>query len=105
MAVAKPKVRGRKPKSAKKAREDLKTMAKNLFEAAGKEAYYLGDKAIHNIQDLVDNLEHFTEREAEWVADWIDYLGDGKTAKNIRKKKGDFVKIIQKRYKELKKHR
>jgi hypothetical protein len=114
MATTKKKATAKKPRKATKttkkstrgtkSKEDLKTTAKNLFEAAGKEAYYLGDRAIHNLHELVNNLVHFSEEHAGWVADWIEYLGDSKTAKRIRKKTGDFKKIIEKRYKELKKH-
>jgi hypothetical protein len=87
-----------------KQKEDLKSMAKDLFEAAEKDAYYLGDIAIQNLNELMDHLEHMADDHAPWLADWIEYLGDKKTAKAIRKKTGDFKKIIKKRYKELSKH-
>lgn len=95
----------RKVKKGVKKKEDLPGISTKLFEAAGKEAYYLGDLAIHDLEELRHHLDKFTEREANWLATWIEYLGDPTTAKKIRKTIPDFKAIITKRYDELRKHR
>jgi hypothetical protein len=94
----------KRPAKKVKKKEDLPGISAKLFGAAGKEAYYLGDLAIHNLEELKHHLDKFTEKEAEWLATWIEYLGDQKTAENIRKALPDFKAIIEKRHKELKKH-
>ncbi|MBU2559564.1 hypothetical protein KKA03_01560 [archaeon] len=90
-------------KKAKKGSDDIGDIARKLLENADKDAYYLRDKAIRNLGELKDNLHEFTEHEAQWVADWIEYLGDNKTAAKIRKIPSDFEKTIVDRYEELKK--
>lgn len=85
-------------------KEDKKSLAKRLFEAAGKEAYYLGDLAIHNLEELRGHLEEFTEKEADWLASWLEYLGDPKMARDIRNNKGEFKDIVKKRHTQLRKH-
>lgn len=82
--------------------EDLKDIAKKLFDATGKNAYELKDMAIKNFEELKNNLDKFTVKEAEWVASWIEYLGDKRTANRIRQVPADFKKIINNRYGQLK---
>lgn len=91
-------------KKGTKKKEDLPGISRKLFEAAGKEAYYLGDLAIHNLEDLRNHIDQFTEKEAQWLASWIEYLGDPKTAEKIRGALPDFKAIIEKRHNQLKKH-
>ena len=43
----------------------------------------------------------FMETEAEWVASWIEYLGDTETADKIRATPNEFKGIISARYEEL----
>jgi len=82
--------------------ENLEGMAKLVFVARDKNPYYLGDKPIKNLEELKQNLDSFSEREADWVAAWIEYLGDSKTAQKIRTSKGNFKKVIMDRYNQLK---
>ncbi len=85
--------------------EDLADVARKMFGAAGKNAYYLGSTAIKNLEELKQNLDKFTEREAKWLASWIEYLGDSKTAQKIRESTKDFKKIILDRYNQLRAYR
>lgn len=85
-------------------RAELTKIAKNLFEAAGKNPYYRGGKAIKNFSELRENLAEFTENEAQWVAAWIEYLGDAKTAARIRERPSKFKEFINERYNELRRH-
>lgn len=78
-------------------------MASKMFEPVGKEPYYLGSKALRNLAELNANLGYFTERETEWLAAWLEYLGDAKTASRIRKQPGKFSRIISARHAELEK--
>jgi hypothetical protein len=67
----------------------------------GKNPYYHGDKAIRNFRELDESLEEFTEDEAQWVASWIEYLGDTITAARIRQTPDRFREIIKNRFDEL----
>ncbi len=82
----------------------LHALASKMFEPIEKEPYYLEGKAFGNLAELNDNLGDFTEREAEWLAAWLKYLGDAKTASRIRKRPGEFSRIISARHAELEKH-
>jgi hypothetical protein len=84
------------------AEEELKELEELLFRPVGKEPYYLSDRALKNLQDLVDNLEFFIGHEGDWVADWLEYLGDKTVAENIHKSPGDFKLIVIERFNELK---
>ncbi len=84
--------------------KELRALAKKMFEAVGKNAYYLGDRAIRNLGELKENLGSFTEREVEWLASWIEYLGDAVTAKKIRRSTNNFKKIVSRRHAQLKRH-
>jgi hypothetical protein len=79
--------------------------ATRLFKPAGKNPYYLfrGTDciAIHNLSELKDKLDVFMENEAEWIASWIEYLGDKETADKIRERPNAFKRIIIERYEEL----
>ncbi|MBI4344288.1 MAG: hypothetical protein HY555_01745 [Euryarchaeota archaeon] len=79
----------------------LMDLAKKMFDPVKKNPYYLGERAIRNLRELRQNLDLFTEKEAIWVADWLEYLGDPKTAQKIREKRGDFKAIVINRYAEL----
>ncbi|MDI6642976.1 MAG: hypothetical protein QMD95_02875 [Candidatus Hodarchaeaceae archaeon] len=85
-------------------RAELTKIAKNLFEATGKNPYYRGGKAIKNFRELWENLAEFTENEAQWVAAWIDYLGDARTAARIRERPSKFKELINERYAELRRY-
>ncbi len=93
------------PRETKTGGNKLGKIAKKMFEPDGKEPYYLGDKPIRNFQELMENLGAFTTEEANWVASWIEYLGDEKTAKKIRKSTGKFKEILRKRHVKLLKYR
>lgn len=86
---------------AKRGGNRYEKLARALFDPTGKEPYYLGTKAIRNFQELMENLGNFSEDDANWVASWIEYLGDRRTAKRIRKSTGDFKEILRKRYAQL----
>lgn len=88
----------------KRKRARLGEIAKNLFEATGKNPYYRGNKIISNFEELKGNLTEFTESEAPWVASWIEYLGDAETAQKIRTEPSKFKEIIANRYYELRPH-
>ena len=80
-------------------------IARCLFRPAGKNPYYLfrGTEsiALTNLAELKDQIDTFTENEAEWVASWIEYLGDKETADKIRASPSNFKGIIIARYEEL----
>jgi hypothetical protein len=85
------------------------TSSKNIAEIAqvvltgeGKNPYYYRDVSIQNFHQLLDYLQQFSEHEAGWLADWIDYLGDNQTAEKIRETPSEFKTIIDNRYQELK---
>ncbi len=84
-----------------KERVELSRMAAKLFAPVGKNPYFLGEKAIKNFRELVRSLSDFTEKEARWVALWIDYLGDKKTATEISQTPTRFREIITTRFNEL----
>ena len=81
---------------------ELAGMAKKLFGAAGKNPYHLGERAIRNLEELRLSLDEFTEKDAKWIASWIEYLGDPTTASRILRTPSEFKKIIVARYDELK---
>jgi predicted unusual protein kinase regulating ubiquinone biosynthesis (AarF/ABC1/UbiB family) len=94
-----------RPKVSEKVKRDveyLKEIAKKLFDATGKNAYDLKDMTIKNFEELKNNLDKFTVKEANWVASWIEYLGDKTTADRIRQAPNEFKKIINNRYGQLK---
>jgi hypothetical protein len=80
-------------------------IATSLFKPAGKNPYYLirGTDwiAINNLAELKDRIDMFMENEAEWVASWIEYLGDIETADKIRATPNEFRGTISARYEEL----
>jgi len=85
----------------KRERSELARTAAKLFSPVGKNPYFLGEKAIRNFRELVRSLSEFTEKEAQWVASWIDYLGDKKTATEISQTPTRFREIITTRFNEL----
>lgn len=85
-----------------KSKKELERMAKALLAPQGKNPYYLGDRCICNLRELRQNLGAFSEGEAEWVASWIEYLGDGETAQKIRGEPSNLKSIVMNRYAELK---
>ena len=84
-----------------KERVELSRMAAKLFAPVGKNPYFRGKTAIKNLRELVRSLNEFTEKEAQWVALWIDYLGDKKTAAEISQTPTRFREIITTRFNEL----
>jgi len=108
------KVRGeewtKKKAKIKEKRVELSRLATSLFDPTGKNPYYLnrsssGDSdmtiAIKNLSELRDNFDMFNEKEAPWLASWIEYLGDKETAARIRETPGEFEEIIIERHEEL----
>ncbi len=85
-----------------KKKADLTKLATTLFEPEGKNPYYLREgKAIRNLNELKENLEYFSDKEAQWLASWIEYLGDKETAARIRAAPDAFKGIISERHAEL----
>jgi len=80
---------------------ELARIADKLFSPVGKNPYFRGEKAIRNFRELVRSLSEFSEKEAQWVASWIDYLGDRKTATEISQAPTRFREIITARFNEL----
>lgn len=80
---------------------ELAGIAAKLFSPVGKNPYYRGEKAIRNLRELKESLNEFTEKEAQWVASWVEYLGDIKTATKIRQTPSRFREIITARFNEL----
>jgi hypothetical protein len=80
-------------------------IASCLLRPAGKNPYYLfrGTDciALNNLAELKERIEMFMDNEAEWVASWIEYLGDKETADKIRASPSNFKSIIIERYEEL----
>lgn len=95
-------VRKRRINKEGSAKSELGKMASKLFLPAGKNPYFRGGRAIKNFSELVRSLSEFTENEAQWVASWIDYLGDKKTAMEIGQTPARFREIITTRFNELK---
>ena len=80
-------------------------IAISLLTPAGKNPYSLirGTNyfPISNLSELKDRIDMFMQDEADWVASWIEYLGDKETADKIRATPDDFKRIIIERYEEL----
>lgn len=76
--------------------------ARKLLRPSDRQPYWLGSQPIGNLEELVNNLERFTDDHAFWVADWIEYLGDRQTADRIRQERERFKEILRQRYQELK---
>ena len=81
---------------------NLIALAEKLFNPIDKNPYYLNGKPLGNLQDLIDNLETFNGDEGQWVATWLEYLGDGEIVELINKSPGDFKLIVKERYEILK---
>ena len=85
--------------------EQKAVIAACVFSPVEKNPYYLvrGAEcvAIENFLDLEDQIDLFVEAEAGWLASRIEYLGDKGTANKIREMPGEFRKIVNARYKEL----
>ena len=82
--------------------EKLGSLASKVYVADGKNPYYKGGLAIHNMEELDQNIGAFEHHEAPWVADWLEYLGDAETARRIREEPARFKKIVHERWGELK---
>lgn len=96
-------VASRKGRKAVKENVELSPLAERMFLAEGKNPYLKDGKAIHNLEELVQNIALFEHHEAPWVADWVQYLGDIDTARRIREEPAHFKRIINERWAELKK--
>ena len=82
--------------------ENVTELAHRVLTGEGKNPYYYSGITIQNFHELLDYLQQFSEHEANWLADWIDYLGDTQTALKIRETPSEFKTIINNRYNELK---
>jgi hypothetical protein len=82
-------------------KEELAGIAAKLFSPVEKNPYYRGEKAIRNFRELNESLNEFTQKEAQWVASWIEYLGDTNTAARIRQTPNRFREIVKIRFNEL----
>lgn len=100
-SAPRPPERARPPVLPPAARALAET-ARRLLRPADRQPYWLGSQPIGNLEDLVNNLEKFTDDHALWVADWIEYLGDRETADRIRRERLRFKEIVRQRYEELK---
>jgi hypothetical protein len=85
----------------KEKKEACQKLSANLFEPAGKNPYYHNTHSIRNLAELMERLDAFTNDEAHWLASWIEYLGDNKSAAWIRARPEKFKEIIRDRYNEL----
>jgi len=90
-------------KNSEVSKEVISKIAKDLLTGNDKNPYYYGSIVIQNLDELQNHLHNFSEHEAGWLADWIDYLGDNHTAIKIRENPNEFKTIINERYLELKK--
>ena len=95
------KTKSRKNRTRSEKKSNTK-IAQEILSGDGKNPYYYGGITIQNLDELQEHLHNFSEHEANWLADWIDYLGDNQTAKTIRTKPAEFRSIINNRYLELK---
>lgn len=91
----------KKDTSKKGERAELAGVASKLFSPVEKSPYHRGEKAIRNFKELKRSLNEFTEKEAQWIASWIEYLGDIETATKIRRTPSRFREIITARFNEL----
>ena len=66
-----------------------------------KGAYRLGNRPIRNVYELVDNIYNIPQQEATWIADWLEYLGDVRTARAIYERPELFRKIVFERYRKF----
>jgi hypothetical protein len=82
--------------------EAMVLLAQLMFHPVDKNPYYLNGRALNNLQDLVGNLDAFTDNEGLWVAAWLEYLGDEDMAARIRNWPEDFKQIVIARYNMLK---
>jgi len=88
------------PKKEKRA--ELTRIAVKLFLPTEKNPYHHSRITIRNFSGLKKSLNRFTGKEAQWIASWIEYLGDVKTATKIRQTPSEFKEIITARFNELK---
>ena len=100
--MAKKRTNSKKSRRPQSEKEEISEIAKKILTGDGKNPYYYGGIAIQNFDQLQDHLQDFSEHEAGWLADWIDYLGDNRTALKIREIPSEFKTIINERYIELK---
>ena len=84
--------------------ENIPGLAHQVLTGDGKNPYYFGGVSIQNLSELQTHLKNFQPHEANWLAEWIAYLGDEQTANKIQKDPENFRNIISTRYNELKKH-
>lgn len=82
----------------------LKLTAHALFHPVDRNPYMFNGKPLGNLQELVDYLVAFTGEEGNWVASWLEYLGDGEVAEKIREHPHHFKDIVRERCHELKKY-
>jgi hypothetical protein len=82
--------------------EEMAALADRMFHPEDKHPYYLNDRALGNLRDLVDSLNDFTGNEGLWVASWLEYLGDEGVAALIRNWPEDFKQIVIAHYNKLK---
>ncbi len=80
----------------------LADLARSMFHPTDRQPYWLGDRAIGNLEELAANVEKFGEEQAAWVADWLDYLGDAEVARRIRVQAARLRPIVTERYRQLK---
>lgn len=92
---------GGRRKSGKPVNAGLAETAQRLLLADGKNPYFRGDLTIRNIEELDRAIALFEHHEAPWVADWLEYLGDGETAARIRAEPAHFRRIVHDRAAEL----
>ena len=95
--------RTRNKKESVSSKEEISEIAEEVLNGVDKNPYYYGSITIQNFDQLQNHLQNFSVQEAGWLADWIDYLGDTRTAVQIREAPTEFKNIINKRYIELKK--
>lgn len=82
-------------------KEGLRKKAGLLFKPKDKEPYYHYGRVIHDLRELKEKLDEFRVEEAGWLAQWLAYLGDKQTAKEIREHPEQFKRIIVEHYEKL----
>jgi hypothetical protein len=87
---------------AEKRDVEMAALAERMFHPEGKNAYHIDDRTLNNLQDLADNLDAFSGKEGQWVAAWLEYLGDADVAALIQNWPDDFKPIVIARYNKLK---
>ena len=84
---------------------NLSAVARSLFSPESKDPIFKGETEIKNLEDLAENLDFFTEKDAVYLALWLNTLGDPLTAFKILLRPESYRETILQRYQTLKRFR